>query len=110
MISLNYDAASRRVEQEIDGPFLGERAPGRGQARQPEQDRRLVFAANCAKAFAAPSKYGVDRNYRYLPPPSRAPTMKFGYGILLLLYSLPDFSNHGIARYARLHNYECLCE
>jgi hypothetical protein len=45
MISLNYDAGWRRAEE-------------------PAGDRRLIFSVDCAEAFAAPSKYGVNRNFR----------------------------------------------
>ena len=41
----------------------------RSQAEIPVEDRRLVFAVDCADAFAAPSRYGVDRNVRFCEGP-----------------------------------------
>ena len=73
MISLNYDAVTRHVENEIKTIVGGKRAKGWREAASssaaaagdnPELDRRLLFAADCADAFASPSKYGIDRNVR----------------------------------------------
>lgn len=65
MISLNYDAGSRRVERlakyETD---VVKELGGRRQSEELEQDRRLIFSADCAEAFSVPSKYGIDRNAR----------------------------------------------
>ena len=59
MISLNYDAGSRRTES-----LANEKAAVVGLQEEPERDRRLIFSADCAEAFGIPSKYGIDRNVR----------------------------------------------
>jgi hypothetical protein len=64
MISLNYDAGSRRVERQASEIVVAKQLGGWCQAEEPERDRRLVFSADCAEAFDIPSKYGVDRNVR----------------------------------------------
>lgn len=66
MISLNYDAGSRRTESLANekAGVAGLHVGGRRQAEEPERDRRLIFSADCAEAFGIPSKYGIDRNVR----------------------------------------------
>ena len=58
LVSLNYSAQ-----------FLYERdvwTSGGEAADGAAIDRRLLFSSDCAKAFASPSKYGVDRNVRFV--------------------------------------------
>ena len=58
LVSLNYSAQ-----------FLYERDvwTSGGEAADGEAiDRRLLFSSDCANAFSRPSKYGVDRNVRFV--------------------------------------------
>ena len=58
MVSLNY-SAQFLYEREV-WTSGGEAADGAA------IDRRLLFSSDCANAFSRPSKYGVDRNVRFV--------------------------------------------
>jgi hypothetical protein len=72
MVSLNYSAQ-----------FLYERevwTSGGKAANSAATDRRLLFSADCASAFAQPSKHGVERNVRFIDGPVNHFENAFGPG------------------------------
>jgi ectoine hydroxylase-related dioxygenase (phytanoyl-CoA dioxygenase family) len=64
MVSLNYNAAAMLEANEVSAV-----ARRHGHDEDDDSDRRLVFGADCRAAFAAPSRFGVNRNVRFFHGP-----------------------------------------
>ena len=71
MVSLNFDRRERQSDNRLRVRVLDKDGVVSRHLveAEPDLDRRLVFSSDCEAAFAVPSRYGVDRNVRFVEGP-----------------------------------------